>query len=205
MTIETRAELEAEIAEWLDRSDLTARIPTFIRLCETELNRKVKSPWNIKRCRGTTTDGFTQLPDRWLEAIRFSLPTATPEVVLRYKPPVELQEIADASSPGTPAYYTLLGRTIQVAPTPADEAVIEMVYVEKIELDDESTATNWVLERHPDAYLWGSLMQANAFLKHDERVQTWADRFANAMDEINMQYERSTTSGSPLSRTSTLY
>lgn len=204
MALANRGELETEIAEWLDRSDLTARIPSFLRLCEAELNRKVRSPWNIKRCRGTTMQGFTELPERWLEAIRFSLPEINPGVTLVYKPPHEVQQMVDGCAPGDPMYYTLLGRTLQLAPTPADATVIEMVYVEQIQLDVASTSTNWLLERHPDVYLWGTLMQASAYLKHDERVSTWADRFANAMDELNMQHERATTSGSPLSRTARL-
>jgi hypothetical protein len=42
MAITTNAELESALAGWLDRSDLTARIPDFVTLCEARVNRKLR-------------------------------------------------------------------------------------------------------------------------------------------------------------------
>ena len=39
MALGTFTELKDAIADWLDRSDLTARIPDFIALAEARINR----------------------------------------------------------------------------------------------------------------------------------------------------------------------
>jgi hypothetical protein len=44
MTIATYSELLTELDAWLNRSDLTARIPTFIRLFESRANRQLRVP-----------------------------------------------------------------------------------------------------------------------------------------------------------------
>lgn len=40
MSIETYGELKTAVADWSHRSDLTARIPDFIRLAENDFNRR---------------------------------------------------------------------------------------------------------------------------------------------------------------------
>ena len=40
--IDTYGELKTEVADWLDREDLTTRIPKFIRLAETEIYRDLR-------------------------------------------------------------------------------------------------------------------------------------------------------------------
>lgn len=202
MAFEDRQSLEAEIAAWLDRDDLTARIPGFIRLLEADLNSdpKSRSPWQTKRCNGTTNSGFTQLPDNWLEAIRFRVPAATNRGRLTYKSPHELQDLYDDLPAGDIAYYTIIGRSLQFAPAPADATVIELLYYESVQLGDEPGDTNWLLEKFPHVYLWGALVMANAYLKHDERVQTWADRFTAAREMMHRQSEMAQTSGGLLNR-----
>jgi hypothetical protein len=44
MTIATYAELVSEMGDWLNRTDLTAKIPTFVRLFEARMNRRLRSP-----------------------------------------------------------------------------------------------------------------------------------------------------------------
>lgn len=201
MAFENREEFEEEIAAWLDREDLEDRIPGFIRLAEAEFNRKLRSPFMVARCRGTTSDGFTELPALWLEAIRFTLPDEPGKTRLVYKPPGEVQDLFDYEPAGTPRFYTILGRTIQVAPEPGAATRFEMSYYKRIELGTEPGDTNWLLEQASDIYLFGALTMANAFLKHDERVTTWADRLSAAMEELVNQNARAQSSGSPLNRT----
>ena len=41
---ETWTELKASVAEWLNRSDLTSKIPEFIALAERKFNRIIVTP-----------------------------------------------------------------------------------------------------------------------------------------------------------------
>ena len=42
MAISTYGELQTSVANWLDRDDLTARIPEFIALCESMVIRPLR-------------------------------------------------------------------------------------------------------------------------------------------------------------------
>jgi hypothetical protein len=50
-----------------------------------------------------------------------------------------------------------------------------------------SVPCNWLLRSHPDAYLYGSLMQAAPFLRDDERIPVWGQFFSNAINSINQR------------------
>ena len=41
MALTTYAELKTSVADFLNRTDLTSAIPTFISLAEADLNRKI--------------------------------------------------------------------------------------------------------------------------------------------------------------------
>ena len=55
-----------------------------------------------------------------------------------------------------------------------------MTYYAKIPALSGSNASNWLLARSPDVYLYGSLVAAEAFLMNDERLGVWK----GATDEI---------------------
>ena len=42
MAISTYSELQTAVANWLDRDDLSARIPEFVALAETRMNRVLR-------------------------------------------------------------------------------------------------------------------------------------------------------------------
>ena len=42
MALDNFTNLKSSIADWLNRSDLTAIIPAFITLAETQLNREIR-------------------------------------------------------------------------------------------------------------------------------------------------------------------
>ncbi len=43
---------------------------------------------------------------------------------------------------------------------------------------------NWVLANHPDAYLYGALLQSAPWLGRDDRVPLWAQAFADVLSDI---------------------
>jgi hypothetical protein len=57
MTISTYSELQGHIADFLNRQDLTAAIPTFIRLAEARLGRKLATPERETVANLSTVDG----------------------------------------------------------------------------------------------------------------------------------------------------
>ena len=64
-----------------------------------------------------------------------------------------------------------------------------MVYFAKIPALSDSATSNWLLERHYDLYLYGSLVQAALYLKDDPTA--WATLFDSALAEIEVEDVRS--------------
>jgi hypothetical protein len=58
------------------------------------------------------------------------------------------------------------------------------------------TSSHGLFVRHPDLYLYGTLVEAATFLQHDDRIELWDGRFEQAMEEINRERERAELSAS---------
>jgi hypothetical protein len=69
MALGTFTELKDAIADWLDRSDLTARIPDFITLAEARVNRDVRiRPMEVRSTMETTaSQRYFNLPGGYLQ------------------------------------------------------------------------------------------------------------------------------------------
>ena len=69
----TYAELKTQIASFLNRSDLTSNLDTFIDNTEAELNRRLRTADMIKRATATAENQYLSLPTDWLEAINIEI------------------------------------------------------------------------------------------------------------------------------------
>ena len=198
MALSTYSELKASIADWLNRDDLTSVIPDLITLCEADLNRRLRVREMIARSTGATSTQFTILPSDFLEARNVQINTSPP-AVLDYRSPEALDRyratIGDNAD--TPIYYTLIGDTIEVAPTPSSEVTIEIVYYKKLTpLSDANP--NFILQTHPDVYLYGSLLHSAPYLHGDERIGTWAGIYDAKVERMNDADSSSQHSGNTL-------
>jgi hypothetical protein len=97
---------------------------------------------------------------------------------------------------GRPSYYAMTDGSIEVFPTPDADYTLEMVYYSKIIPLDDANTSNWILQYHPDAYLYGSLVHAAPFLGDDARMQTWSALFEKAVSEINSDSDKAKFGGS---------
>jgi len=99
---------------------------------------------------------------------------------------------------GAPAYYAITAGEIEVYPAPDGTYDVELYYIGSIPALSDSNTANWLLERYPDAYLYGALVHAAPYLKDDARIQVFAALYQNAIDAINAESERSKYGGSGL-------
>ena len=77
MAISNYAELQTATANWLDRTDLTARIPEFIDLAESTFNRTIRNRQMITKNDSYSLDGrYVNLPTDTLEVIRIVVDVA---------------------------------------------------------------------------------------------------------------------------------
>lgn len=198
MAFNTYATLQTTIANWLSRQDLTAQIPDFINLLEVQAERKLRTRHMIKRCYATVTDQYIALPTDYLEIRNVQL-NSYPVQQLEYVTMGYLDEVRTRyPAADRPLYYSIVGNTIELAPVPDASYEIEIVYYAKIPKLSNQVTTNWLLDEWPDLYLYGSLMNAEPYLKNDERISTWGSAVAGIFEDIKTADDRATAAGSPL-------
>ena len=202
MAISTYAELQTATANWLDRTDLTARIPEFIELAEANFNRVIRQPDMVTKNDSFSIAGrYTTLPTDTLEIVRIVV-DLTPVIVLEYLTPEEISERRIVmSATGKPYYFTVIGGSsnqLEVVPSPDDTYTSSIVYYTRIPALTDSATTNWLLTAHPDIYLFGTLVEAEPYLKNDERMPMWTSRLDKALMALRLQGERELHTGSSL-------
>jgi len=203
MALGTFTELKDAIADWLDRSDLTARIPDFIALAEARINRELRiRPMEVRSTMYATVDQqYFNLPGGYIQMRNIQLNT-NPTTPLEYITPEMLDRLYGSSATGKPRAYTLIGDEIQLAPIPDSAYQVEMAFYEKFTpLGDGSAGTvtsNWLTANAPDVLLYGALMEAEPFIKNDERIPVWLNGYSNAIDKIQKQDQRDRHSGSAM-------
>ena len=197
MSLSNFTELKTEIANFLNRDDLTNVIPTFIRLAEAKMNRDIRH-WRMETRKTALLDNqFTALPIDFLSPVRMTLNTAETKVL-------ELAGINEISklraeagnATGEPAYYAMIDGSIEVFPSPDADYTIEMLYYEAIEGLSNSITTNWILTYYPDVYLYASLLQSAPYLMEDNRIPVWGAYYTSALETLNQENELAKTGGS---------
>lgn len=212
MSITNYGELKTALANWLERDDLTSRIPEFIALAQSKMYTGVMGPdgrtWAIPPLRVrdmittaniTVTSGVGSLPNGWLEFVRLWIDdTDQPNLV--YMPPDTFFDWAQAhtEAAGEPVQgYTIEGSTIRIAP-PNTETLKSVHYARFTAMSGDSD-TDWILTNAPHVYLDGALAEAyGGYLRDPEGAAHHAGMFASAVRGLNAQAKAAQTAGGGL-------
>ena len=200
MAISTFAELKTAAANWLDRSDLTDRIPEFIALAEARFNRilRIRDMETVSTAISTT--GGTReysLPTGFVQMKEFHL-TTDPITPLSYITPEMMSRTWAGSTTAKPQVFTIIADNVRFGPSPDAVYTTSMLYYKKFTALSASNTTSDMLTNNPDVYLYGTLLEAEPFIMNDERVALWATAFKQAIDDIQFQDNKDRHSGSQL-------
>jgi hypothetical protein len=184
MSLDTYANLQAEIALWLNRTDLTAQIPGFITLAEAQMNRRLRAFQMLSRSSFPISGELTALPSDFL-AVE-TLRNTTSGLVLRSVSPRMMDDDRATYdyAAGDPQRYSIEGVNLRVSPVPGAAVATSLLYYAALPALASNTS-NWLLALYPDAYLYGALTQSAPYLRADERLATWSTLFLAAMADIN--------------------
>jgi hypothetical protein len=205
-TITNYSTLQTTVADYLNRQDLTAYIPTFIQLAEADMNTRLRTREMIVRATTTNDDEFVRLPIDFLESINLQLTDG--QSPLRFVTLDEADIINKRQTYTAPTFYSLMNGAIELVPPPAtgDDVEIEMVYYGKITALSDSNTSNWLLLKAPDVYLYGALVHAAPFLMDDQRISVFGSFYSQRIEALNDESQKSLHSGSPLvARTRRVY
>src|SRR5215470_15376528 len=186
MAIATYAELQTAIGNWLGRpgdATIAAVIPDWITLCELRLNRELRLRAMEERAIATVSGRYTALPAGFLAMRNFQLNT-DPITALDMVSPELIDRVAAGSAVGRPRLYAILNDEIQLAPAPDGSYAAEMTYWKKLDALSPIVTTNWLLANAPDLYLFGSLVEAAAYLGDDQHLEQWEARYQAAAQRL---------------------
>lgn len=187
MTIATFSELQASIADFLLRDDLTAAIPSFIRLAEASIDRDLRHWRQEKRSVAQLDAQYSVIPADYLRPIRLQITDAPTGEVAPISNSQMLQLRGDRNDRvGRPTHYALTAGSLELYPTPDITYNASLVYYGRIAALSNTNTTNWLLTEAPDAYLYGALMHSAPYLKDDARVTVWGSLYAAAIQALNV-------------------
>lgn len=185
MTLASYSELKTAVIGYMGRdgdTDFVAQVPMFINLCEVRLNRALRDGDN--NTQGTMTTGATgqaTLPTDFRQMRSVNCGTTMP--VLEYLTPHEAKTRYGLAEADTPVAYTIEGRTFMLYPPWA--GTVNISYYAKLTSLSDAAPSNWLLEKHPDAYLFGSLSEAIVFTGLDDpRATLWEQKFQGALEDM---------------------
>ena len=199
MAISNYTELKTAVANWLDRDDLTERIPEFIALAEARFNRVLRLRSMETKETASTVAGQRNLalPTSYIQMRNFQVNTS-PLTTLSYVTPEIYDRLWGGSTTGTPKFYTILANEVSFGPIPASVQEVEMLFYKKFDNLSVTTTTNWLITNAPDIYLYGTMLEAEPFIMNDERVPLWAQALQQGISDLQEQDNKDRHSGSAL-------
>lgn len=192
------AAIEQTVKSYADRYDVEAAttFPLWVPLVEGRINSVLSTRLSLK-------DGVIPIADTSRE---FDLPTDSlflkqvvlwqneSETVLQY---VGEQHLVGLIKPNiTRPYYTVTNKKIRIALAVVGDGTEELrLRYEQIVPPILAANENWLSISNPEVYVFGLLVELNAFVKDAEAAAAWDARFKEALDNIENTDYRTQWSG----------
>ena len=194
MALGNYTELQASIADFLNRSDLTLVIPDFITMAEADMNRTLRIKDMSVRTRAPLSGQYLKLPPDFLGVRNIELMT-DPVTPLQYRNLQNLDLHRVSNGTGKPIYYSIMQNNLEFAPAPdSTDYTLEIVYYQKIP-PLAVNSTNHILDNHPDLYVYSSLSHSAPYLHSDERIGVWAGKYQQIIEQITKSDDKARFSG----------
>ena len=187
MALDSYTNLKTAVADWLNKAGLSGvdtKAAEFIALAEAEMNRDLDTREMTAVATVTISGEDMALPADFAGTRSFRI-NGSPAMPLAY---VQPQEFDGATGTGKPTRYTITDRIV-FDPVPDAEYEARHRYRRRLPSLSTQIPTNWLLRKHPDAYLWGALKQAIVYFRDDDRAVIEA-RFKAAMGAIAQDDKR---------------
>lgn len=181
MALSNYEELKASVAKTANRSDqaFIDAVPDFIALAEAEMRREIRARSETQTMTLSIDDTSYPLPCGFDGMVSFN-GTGAANRAWGFVP---INDIDSVFSPGA-NNYSLSADTIYFSRAPGE---VLMRYRAMFSPLGVRTRCNWILSKHPDAYLYGALKHSAPYLEDDQRLGTWETLFSQAIQDINRQ------------------
>jgi hypothetical protein len=182
--IATYSALQTAVANYLVRTDLTSQIQDiFIPFAENRLRRELRTNEMLDYVTLTLTNNVATLPSDFLEVRNLHF-DSNPVDDIQYQSPDLFFRNKLTKTSGSVVFFTIIGNSIYFAPTPNVDGDLKMLYYKKPAYLSDTNTSNVFLANYPDALLYASLAEAETYLMNDARIQTWANLYDRAVQNI---------------------
>ena len=192
----TYAQLKSAIQNYADNAETTfvASIPEFIRSAEQTILNSIDLQYFRKNVTGVTSgtgsNPYLQVPEDYLASFSLSITNASTKEFLLEKDVNFIQSFNPTSATGVPRYYAFFDiDNFILAPTPAAVYDAELHYfyrptsITAASVGDNGTT--WLSENAPNAMLYGSLVEANIYIKGEQDLQQlYTERFLRSLERL---------------------
>lgn len=193
------ASLQAAVADYLGRSDLTTQIQTFINQGEASIYRDLRVADMLETISGNLTSNTFAVPADYLQMQGLYISTSDGLQPLERADYWWMQEHYPTQSAQTaPYYYSRQGQQFLFAPYPDQAYAISGQYYGRLPSLSVANPTNWLVTRNPDLIMAAAMREAATYLADDQAVQYWTQRYQAIVQAVQAADRRERFSGSPL-------
>tara|TARA_R100001377_G_scaffold23417_2_gene12629 strand:- start:910 stop:1557 length:648 start_codon:yes stop_codon:yes gene_type:complete len=189
----TYSELTSAIQNYTDNTETSfvANIPNFIETAEQTILNSIDLQYFRKNVTGSssTSNQYLQVPSDYLASFSLSVLNSSTKEFLEEKDVNFIQSYnPNASITGTPKYYAFFDiENFILAPTPDADYTMELHYFYRpssLVLAGDN-GTTWLSKNAPNAMLYGSLIEANIFMKGEADVmKMYQERFMQSLERL---------------------
>ena len=214
MALDTYANLQTAVADWLSKASLTAQIPDFITLAEARLRRELKD-WLRTTLLATNVTADYALPATVQDVVGVSYNDGAAgahnfpvDLISRTDYQTWMERDAGANTPAGQLAYpdvdVVTGITTLRFWPPATAsgpiANLKITVAGYLPALSNANPTNALLRDAPDLYLFGALAESAPYLQHDERTAVWEARLVAGVKALRVSTERRLYGGAPRRR-----
>ena len=196
-TMKTAVQDQLQVSE----TTFTSQLNTFIQESESRIFKSVQLPEQRKNVTGTATSGnrFLETPTDFYAPFSLAvIDSSNKYTYLDFKHPSFLKEYSPTSTTtGKPKYYSLFNESaFEISPVPDLSYSVELHYLHKPAslTAGSDSGTTLLSTDHPDALLYGTLVEGAIFLKETpDVIAQFEARFKEAMARMkNLSEGRNT-------------
>ena len=186
--IQTYDSLVLNVQQYMERNDadFVAQIPNLIALAESSIAAELKTYLQLIVVETSLAQNQETLnkPARWRKTV--SMKTNGKPILLRSQDYVA--QYLSESDPGEPKYYADYDyNNWNFAPAPDQEYPVEIIYYAEIQPLDASNQQNLWTAIAPQAMLYGTLLQAQGYLKALDKLPVWKQYYTDAIAALKKE------------------
>lgn len=180
--------LIADVIKYMERNDdgFVAQIPSLIGLAESAIAAELKTLLQLTVVETTLAANqvILQKPARWRKTV--SMKVNGQPIVMRSQDYIAMYQ--SESTPGTPKFYGEYDyNNWAIAPAPAEDASVEIIYYSEIQPLDTTNQTNLFTRECPQAMLFGTLLQAQGYLKALDKLPVWKQYYTDSINALRKE------------------